>query len=96
MLAVKGFEAEGLEVSNQAVNAANAFARTQIEVGSPTPSNGVFHFASGGTVEFLSGNFFDTDWERHDGTKRTGQYDLIYDYTVGIILNYYGPTSSSL
>jgi hypothetical protein len=86
MLALHGFEAYGLEVSQTAVSAANTYAETQLAHPSAEnfltqdyqPSNG--H----GKVKFLEGDFFMLDWM--SDCLREGEifqgFDLIYDYTA--------------
>ena len=83
MLALHGFDAWGLEISNTGVATAEQYAAQQMQ--SPSPEN----FAKAepettlepGTVSFVAGDFFSKDWEAKlsDGHKK---FDLIYDYTV--------------
>jgi methyl halide transferase len=83
MLALHGFDAWGLEISETAVSTAERYASEQMN--SPSPEN----FASvelgssidPGSVRFINGDFFKQDWEMKlpDETKK---FDLIYDYTV--------------
>jgi len=84
MLALHGIDAYGLEVSQKAVEAGNAYA--QIQLSQPSPSN--FGSAAGknlghrGTIKFVVGDFFKTDWEIDCGGA---PFDLIYDYTVSML-----------
>lgn len=87
MLALNGFEAWGLEVSQKAVDSANANIKAQLA--KPTDDN----FGKGegrskpAAAEVLLGDFFERDWESQVGTDFEG-FDIIYDYTVS-------PTSTS-
>lgn len=88
MLALHGFDAVGLDVSQKAIDTARAYAEAELS----RPS--AYNFAEGdsekrqapgpaGTVNFVCDDFFQRDWEAKcfaacDG----GGFDLIYDYTV--------------
>lgn len=92
MLALHGFDAFGLEVSQTAVDVAKRYAKEQLtappehyygtsriaRTGSSTSGN-----TDVGAVNFVLGDFFKRDWEGlcqgEDGEER---FDLIYDYTV--------------
>ena len=84
MLALHGFDAYGLEISQTAVAEAEKYASSELK--EPTEHN----FGSGnrsekpGMVTFVEGDFFADDWERQcsDGEK----FDLVYDYTVSFFL----------
>ncbi|KAH6635909.1 S-adenosyl-L-methionine-dependent methyltransferase [Chaetomium tenue] len=87
MLALHGFDAVGLEVSQTAVNAARAYAEAELS----DPS--AYNFADEndekgratcqpGTVSFVCGDFFQRDWETGCfAPGDDGGFDLIYDYT---------------
>lgn len=85
MLALHGFDAYGLEISQTAVTEADKYASAELK--EPTGYN----FGSTGspqekpgTVKFVEGDFFSGDWEKKwcNGEK----FDLIYDYTVSFFL----------
>ena len=91
MLALHGFDASGLEVSQTAVNVANNYAVAELS----KPAND--HFAQSqparesvfdrekGNVQFVSGDFFKIDWEsqcQREIDQSEAGFDLIYDYTV--------------
>lgn len=85
MLALHGFDAFGLEVSQRAVDSANAYAEAELS----RPST--YNFADEdsraahrpGTVNFVRGDFFHRDWEASCFADCDAQgFDLIYDYTV--------------
>lgn len=81
MLALNGFEAWGLEVSQKAVDTANVNIKAQLA--KPTDDN----FGKGesrskpAAAEVILGDFFKRDWESQVGTDFEG-FDIIYDYTV--------------
>lgn len=80
MLALHGFDAYGLEISADAVTAAEAYSAS--EVGAPSAHN----FSSAnrdslgtpGGVTFFQGDFFNP-------LEGDMKFDLIYDYTVSTI-----------
>jgi hypothetical protein len=84
MLALHGFDAYGLEVSQKAVDTANAYADRELQ----RPSE--HHFAdvptwlnvSRGRAQFVCGDFFQRDWEKSCVSDGVQGFDLIYDYTV--------------
>src|SRR5690242_13472722 len=83
MLALHGFDAWGLEISETAVSTAERYASEQMQ--SPSPENfarvEVGRSIEPGSVRFIQGDFFKQDWEM----KLLGEavkFDLIYDYTV--------------
>lgn len=78
MLALHGFDAYGLEISDTAVKEAETYAEREIK------NPRAYHFGgkyradetpTRGTVTFLRGDFFNKDWSEE-------KFDLIYDYTV--------------
>lgn len=83
MLALHGFDVYGLEVSSTAVSAAEHYAAGQMA----KPSS--YNFTSGdrngcispGSVTFIEGDFFQSDWESQLDAEHTG-FDFVYDYTV--------------
>lgn len=86
MLALNGIEAWGLEVSQKAVDTANANIRSQLV--SPSDDN----FGKGerspesAPAEVVLGDFFQPDWESQLGAD-FGGFDIIYDYTVSRVLS---------
>jgi hypothetical protein len=87
MLALHGFDAYGLEISTDAVAAAEAYSASEMgapsaysfsRAGSDTPG-------SAGGVTFLQGDFFQRDWELATPLEGDAKFDLIYDYTVSPI-----------
>lgn len=89
MLALHGFDAIGLEVSQKAVDAATAYA--EVELSRPSAYNfpdeeepKLTSCGGMGTVKFVCGDFFQSDWEASCFAPGDDQgFDLIYDYTVG-------------
>lgn len=91
MLALHGFDACGLEISQTAVAEAEEYACRELK----EPS--ACHFGSAehcqehtGPVKFVQGDFFRGGWEGlgcgdGDGDGE-GKFDLIYDYTVSFVL----------
>ncbi|KAJ5300805.1 uncharacterized protein N7443_005807 [Penicillium atrosanguineum] len=82
MLALHGFDAYGLEISETAVKEAEAYALAQIK----SPS--AYHFRSGehrqgsrGSATFLKGDFFSSDWAFTEDIGGSTKFDLAYDYT---------------
>ena len=93
MLAIRGYNVHGLDVSVDAVETANRFGRS--ELASPAATN----FAAdedtttlashghgpGGSFLAICGDFFSRDWEQSEVVEGGNEgYDLIYDYTVSI------------
>jgi hypothetical protein len=84
MLALHGFDAYGLEISQTAVSEAERYASA--EMADP----GTHNFAPArnregkqpGAVRFVEGDFFVSDWQSGEGGD--AQFDLIYDYTVRV------------
>lgn len=83
MLALHGFNAYGLEISDTAVKEAETYAAAQMS----HPST--YHFgneqsrsSSPGTVTFLKGDFFSSDWEFKGELNGMKKFDMAYDYTV--------------
>lgn len=77
LLASFGYDAVGLEVSQTAVK--RCYEEQEIH-GSKYPVKN--EEAGAGTITFILGDFFSTDWlETIDGD---GTFDLIYDYTVSL------------
>ena len=76
LLAGLGYEAYGLEVSSEAINACEKFAAENAQgYAKVVPEVGP------GPYRFIKGDFFDRSWESHIGSGFNG-FDLIYDYTV--------------
>lgn len=83
-LALHGFDAYGLEISEKAVKEAEKYASAELT----KPS--AYHFGSEqhphlspGAVTFFQGDFFTSHWQLKGGIDKTSQFDVIYDYTVG-------------
>lgn len=79
MLALHGYDAYGLDVSEKAVATAKEYAESQLRTPSASnfPLSGRKPSISPGKVEFIRADFFSKDWE-----EQTQRFDLIYDYTV--------------
>ncbi|KAJ5156751.1 hypothetical protein N7492_009554 [Penicillium capsulatum] len=87
MLALHGFDAYGLEISGTAVQEAELYASSEMK----TPSS--YHYGtkktqygSPGSVTFIQGDFFSTNWENKGGINAATTFDVVYDYTVRIDL----------
>lgn len=86
MLALHGFDAYGLEVSEKAARVAREYAASQMAA----PE--AFNFSpqaderrtsqQPGKVEILVGDFFQREWEPEFAGDDIAGFDLIYDYTV--------------
>ncbi|OKP00315.1 hypothetical protein PENSUB_7772 [Penicillium subrubescens] len=82
MLALHGFDAYGLEISDTAVKEAEKYASAELA----KPS--AYHFGSEqrssrtpGLVTFFQGDFFSSQWEFKGGIDENTKFDVIYDYT---------------
>ncbi|KAI1414467.1 S-adenosyl-L-methionine-dependent methyltransferase [Hypoxylon sp. FL1857] len=83
MLALHGFNVYGLDVSQNALETAQSYAAPELR----EPS--AYNFASEdsrkeespGTLKFIEGDFFKTDWEKEVDIDDFQGFDLIYDYT---------------
>ncbi|OTB18168.1 hypothetical protein K445DRAFT_314978 [Daldinia sp. EC12] len=84
MLALHGFDVYGLEISEVAIEIAEAYAEIQLH----EPSD--YNFSSSranpptecrGSVKFIQGDFFETEWEKEIAIEDFQGFDLIYDYT---------------
>lgn len=84
LLALHGFDAYGLDISEAGVAEAEAFAAKELDgpgdanFGPRYDKNAIDQ--SRGNAKFLKGNFFTSEWE----AQAVGRFDLIYDYTVGL------------
>lgn len=83
MLALHGFDAYGLEISETAVKEAEKYASAELA----KPST--YHFGSEqrpahapGSVTFFQGDFFTTRWQFEGEIDETTKFDVVYDYTV--------------
>ena len=86
MLALHGYDAYGLEISQKAVDTANAYAAAELaqpseynfsgKVGKPANLPGV--------AKFVTGDFFSKNWEADCEQDGIAYFDLIYDYTVSV------------
>lgn len=90
MLALHGFDAYGLEISQTAVSEAERYASA--EMADPGSHNfapaGNCKGKQPGAVKFVEGDFFVSDWQNGEGGD--AQFDLIYDYTVCVLVSWYG------
>ncbi|KAK5326084.1 hypothetical protein LTR70_002349 [Exophiala xenobiotica] len=85
VLALHGFDAYGVEVSQTAVDACEVYATAQL--GRPE----AYNFGPGsssaqeagvrGKIKFMVGDFFKRDWEAECREHGDAGFDLIYDYT---------------
>lgn len=88
MLALHGFDAYGLEISTDAVAAAQAYYAS--EMAAPSAYNfsragsgsGSGSPGTAGGATFFQGDFFQRDWELATPLEGDAKFDLIYDYTV--------------
>lgn len=81
MLALHGFDAYGLDISEKGVATAQEYASDQLQNPSEMnfgPQYQPVEGQSRGEVKFLKGDFFASDWEAELG----GKLNMIYDYTV--------------
>jgi hypothetical protein len=89
MLALHGYDAYGLDVSPTGVDAARAYAASELAVPSEynfsgLPAREQHPDTERGLAKFVTGDFFAKDWEKDcaaDGKAFAG-FDLVYDYTV--------------
>ena len=79
MLAQRGFDAWGLELSAKAVDTAKEYARS-IE-GNSQIERIVSVNIEAGKVNFIQGDFFANEWQLFLPFT-DGKFDLVYDYTV--------------
>lgn len=80
LFAAFGYDAYGLEGSKHALEACEKFREEADE----KEEYAVRDKESGkGEVKFVYGDFFSEDWERDTGD---GGFDVIYDYTVSILV----------
>lgn len=86
MLALHGFDAYGLEISQTGVSEANKYASTELaNPGEHNFASAGYHGAKQpGAVKFVQGDFFASDWQNlvRDELDGERKFDLIYDYTV--------------
>lgn len=86
MLALHGFEACGLEISQTAVAEAEQYASGEMR--EPARCNfgpaGRRRDTTSGTMKFVEADFFGGGWEAQGCGDGEGKFDLIYDYTVGL------------
>lgn len=85
MLALHGFDAYGLEISETAVKEAEAYADAELA----SPSS--YHFGPGqhrsgsrGSATFLQGDFFSSQWAFTGSVDQPSTFDVVYDYTVSL------------
>lgn len=72
-----GYDAVGLEYAEQAVKAAEDYARDHAAE-YPVRDDKIGR----GTRRFVHGDFYKDDWLQDAGVGADGKFDLIYDYTV--------------
>ncbi|CEJ55414.1 hypothetical protein PMG11_01675 [Penicillium brasilianum] len=82
MLALHGFDAYGLEISDTAVKEAEKYSSTELA----KPSS--YHFgteqrpsSTPGSVTFFQGDFFTSQWDFKGGIDVNTKFDVVYDYT---------------
>ena len=80
VLASFGYDAYGLEISETAVKRC---IEEQKENGHKYPVKDLV--VGAGNVTFIQGDFFKTAWLR-ENVGRHGRFDLIYDYTVSLLV----------
>ncbi len=78
LLASFGYDAFGLEVSETAVK--RCYEEQELHGGKYPVRD---EHAGAGTVMFMRGDFFGTDWMKNIGGD--GKFDMIYDYTVSLL-----------
>lgn len=87
MLALNGIEAWGLEVSQKAVDTANANTKSQLAEPSSDNFGGKGERPSkSAPAKVILGDFFQRDWESQIDAAFEG-FDIIYDYTVSPVLS---------
>ncbi|PYI03171.1 S-adenosyl-L-methionine-dependent methyltransferase [Aspergillus sclerotiicarbonarius CBS 121057] len=82
MLALHGFDVYGLDISATGVSEARGYAASELQ----RPQG--YNFSSGnsecpadvGSVNFIKGNVFGSEWERQ-ALNGDEKFDLVYDYT---------------
>lgn len=87
MLALHGFDAFGLEVSQKAVDTANEYAERQLSQPSAynfSENHSRTQDGARGNVKFICGDFFQRDWEEQCQSEGERGFDIIYDYTVSV------------
>jgi methyl halide transferase len=84
MLALHGFDAYGLEVSQTAVSTAESYSKHQQDNVSPENFSNLDSRPSiePGKIQFVLGDFFGNELERQCPKEASEGFDLIYDYTV--------------
>ena len=87
IFAAFGYDAIGVEVSPNAVQACEKFAESVMirekagdDVGDFATKN---QNIGRGNARFITGDFYKDDWARQDLESDSAGYDIIYDYTVG-------------
>ena len=87
VLAAFGYDALGVEVSPNAVQACEKFAESVIMRERAGDDIGDFEIKDKsigrGKASFITGDFYKDDWARQDLGSDSAGYDIIYDYTVG-------------
>lgn len=76
-----GYDAVGLEYAEDAVKAAKEYARDHAH-DHPVRDDQI----GKGSHKFVHGDFYKDDWLEEAGVGHDGKFDLIYDYTVCLIL----------
>lgn len=84
MLALHGFDAYGLEVSEKGANVAREYVSAQLAQPGATNfrSRDQWPADQAGAAKIISGDFFSRDWEQDCAEDGEAGFDLIYDYTV--------------
>lgn len=87
-LALHGFDAYGLEISETAVSEAGEFAEKELtspqecNFGKAWKENPSVFQPGKGKAQFVEGDFFDAAWLEGLDVE---QFDVIYDYTVSLL-----------
>lgn len=91
-LALHGFDAYGLEISETAVSEAGEFAEKELtspqecNFGKALKENPSVFQPGKGKAQFVEGDFFDAAWLEGLDVE---QFDVIYDYTVSDLSFFY-------
>lgn len=75
MLAEHGFDSYGIDLSQTAIEAAEKHASLHLDPQSSVAKH----------VHFVKADFFQNNWI-HGLSIEGGQFDLVYDYTVGFVI----------
>lgn len=82
LLASFGYNVWALDVSSTAIEKAKEIEKESLEKDWYKTRE---HFDRG-TITWITADFFDQDWAKNTGVDGTGKFDLIFDYTVRLLL----------